>query len=208
MRFEPFVCEKAHIAALPAANIDTDVIMPKTFLKGIDRKGLDVGAFHHLRFASDGVPRADFVLNQAPWTQAKFLVTGENFGCGSSREHAVWGLLQLGIRAVVAQSFGGIFFDNCARNGLLAIESDEADVERLSRHANAGKEITIDLDSQSIITPGETIGFDIGERRKFMLMNGLDAIGITLKRRDEIASFENEYLGQRKWLAGKGVSAA
>ena len=121
MRFEPFKRCTAHIAALPSANIDMDVIMPKVFLKGIDRKGLAQGVFHDLRFHPDGRAKADFVLNQPPWDEAQFLVTGENFGCGSSREHAVWGLVQLGIRAIIAPSFAGIFFDNCARNGLLQL---------------------------------------------------------------------------------------
>lgn len=200
MSFEPFTWRRSHIAALPGANIDTDVIMPKTFLKGIDRAGLDVGAFHDLRFLPDGTPRPDFVLNRSPWNEAEFLVAGENFGCGSSREHAVWGLLQLGIRSVVAESFGGIFFDNCARNGLLAIEAGEEDVANLMRIAERGELVTIDLKEQRIKIPDGSIDFSISERRKFMLLNGLDAIGMTLQRRDEVASFERKYLDQHIWL--------
>lgn len=200
MSFEPFTRRTAYIAALPAANIDTDVIMPKTFLKGIDRQGLDAGVFHDLRFDPSGASRPDFVLNKSPWTEAEFLVTGENFGCGSSREHAVWGLLQLGIRAIVAESFAGIFFDNCARNGLLAIEVGAGEIEQLSQCAEAGNRVTIDLAEQSIKGPGVEIGFQIGERRKYMLLNGLDAVGLTLQRRDEIAAFEKNYLGRRSWL--------
>lgn len=200
MRFEPFIRCTAPIAALPAANIDTDVIMPKVFLKGIDRTGLDAGVFHDLRFLDDGAPNPGFVLNQAPWTEAKFLVTGENFGCGSSREHAVWGLMQLGIRAIVAPSFGGIFFDNCARNGLLAIELDNRATARLTVSAEAGDHATIDLERQTITTPSLTLPFDISEQRRTMLMSGLDAIGATLQRRDEIAAFEARYLSRHAWL--------
>jgi 3-isopropylmalate/(R)-2-methylmalate dehydratase small subunit len=200
MPFEPFTRLTAHIAPLRASNIDTDVIMPKIFLKGIDRKGLDAGVFHDLRFLPNGTPDPKFVLNRAPWTEARFLVAGDNFGCGSSREHAVWGLLQLGIRAIIAPSFAGIFFDNCARNGLLAIEAGSDDVDHIMDHARAGAKVTIDLPAQTIETVGSTIAFDISERRKFMLMNGLDAVGLTLKRRDEIAAFEASYLAERGWL--------
>lgn len=200
MPFDPFERRTAYIAALPGANIDTDVIMPKVFLKGIDRKGLDVGVFHDLRFRRDGTPNPDFVLNRAPWNEAQFLVTGENFGCGSSREHAVWGLLQLGIRAIVAPSFAGIFFDNCARNGLLAIEAGADEADQLIRYAEAGDKITIDLQNQVIETPQSSIAFDINEGRKFMLLNGLDAVGLTLQRREEIAGFETAYLAERDWM--------
>jgi len=200
MRFEPFTRCTAQIAALPAANIDTDVIMPKVFLKGIDREGLDAGVFHDLRFREDGTPDPDFVLNQSPWNEARFLVTGENFGCGSSREHAVWGLVQLGIRAIMAPSFAGIFFDNCARNGLLAIELDAASVEQLTLSAQAGDHVTVDLEKQTIDTPSATLNFSISEQRKTMLLHGLDAVGVTLQRRDSIAAFEAEYFARNTWL--------
>src|SRR5476651_702379 len=118
-------------APLPAANVDTDVIMPKQFLKGIDRNGLDRGVFFDLRFLADGTPDPAFILNQPEWQSAKFLLVGPNFGCGSSREHAVWGLTQLGIRALIGTTFAGIFFDNCQRNGLLALEMDPYVVESL-----------------------------------------------------------------------------
>lgn len=201
MQLEPFERISGVIAALPAANIDTDVIMPKSFLKGIDRHGLDRGLFHDLRFEEDGTRRPDFVLNQPPWHQTRFLVTGANFGCGSSREHAVWGLLQFGTRAIIAPSFAGIFFDNCARNGLLAIEAGEEDVRRLTACAAAAAPITIDLRAQTIETPDGEIRFEVGERRRTMLLEGLDAIGMTLQWRSEIESFQSRYLGQRVWLA-------
>lgn len=201
MPVEPFERVSGFIAALPAANIDTDVIMPKTFLKGIDRSGLEKGLFHDLRFDEQGAPRQEFVLNQSPWANAAFLVTGANFGCGSSREHAVWGLRQFGIRAIIAPSFAGIFFDNCARNGLLAIEAENETVRILTESAARGAEITIDLEAQTIETENGAAGFEISERRKFMLQKGLDAVGMTLQWRNEIEAFQTRYLGARAWLA-------
>ena len=200
MRFEPFTRCTSQAALLPAANIDTDVIMPKIFLKGIDRAGLDAGVFHDLRFREDGTPNPDFVLNQAPWNEARFLVTGDNFGCGSSREHAVWGLVQLGIRAIMAPSFAGIFFDNCARNGLLAIELDAEALSSVALSAEAGDHVTVDLEGQTITTPSATLTFPISEQRKAMLLQGLDAIGVTLQHREKILAFEAEYVARNPWL--------
>lgn len=201
MPAEPFTRVSGFVAALTAANIDTDVIMPKTFLKGIDRSGLERGVFHDLRFDDEGALRPDFVLNRAPWTRAAFLVTGANFGCGSSREHAVWGLRQFGIRAIIAPSFAGIFFDNCARNGLLAIEADDDTIRTLTECAARSEEITIDLEDQSIKTETGAAVFEINERRKFMLLKGLDAVGMTQQWRAEIEAFQSRYLGARAWLA-------
>ena len=201
MPTEPFICRTAHIAALPAANIDTDVIMPKVFLKGVDRKGLEAGVFHDLRFDEQGSPLADFVLNHAPWDRSEFLVAGPNFGCGSSREHAVWGLLQLGIRAIFTESFAGIFFDNCARNGLLAVELNADKIAFLTSLAEAGERVSVDLESQNISAPQGEITFHIDERRRRMLMNGLDAIGMTLEWREDIAAFQDAYLTTYPWLA-------
>src|SRR4051812_15609820 len=123
---QPFTTVTGPAAALPAANVDTDVIMPKQFLKGIDRSGLDRGTFFDLRFDAEGQPRSEFILNRPAWADARFLVVGPNFGCGSSREHAVWGLLQLGIRAIIGTSFAGIFADNAGNNGLLLVTLDAA----------------------------------------------------------------------------------
>lgn len=201
MAFEPFRRETGYAAPMPAANIDTDVIMPKVFLKGIDRSGLDRGLFHDLRFDEDGRPRSGFVLNEAPWTQARFLVTGPNFGCGSSREHAVWGLYQFGIRAIIATSFAGIFFDNCARNGVLAIEAESALVDRLMDAARSGEAITIDLENQTIAWAGEPADFAIDSERKSMLLHGRDPIDRTLALRDRIAAFERDYFQRHPWLA-------
>jgi len=200
---EPFVSVTGIAAPMPAANIDTDVIMPKQFLKGIDRGGLDIGVFHDLRFDPSGREVPDFVLNQPPWREARFLVVGENFGCGSSREHAVWGLRQLGIRALIGTSFAGIFFDNCARNGLLAITVDETVLNQLMRSARDPEtsRFTIDLPNQSIETPdGASVRFDIDAPRKEALMKGLDPIGVTLRYRDDIKNFETFYMQANPWL--------
>lgn len=196
----PFIREQGMAAALPAANIDTDVIMPKQFLKGIDRSGLEQGLFHDLRFDAAGTKRPGFILNQPDWNDARFLVVGENFGCGSSREHAVWGLMQYGVRALIGTSFAGIFFDNCARNGLLAITLPPADVAQLSTLAGNAARFTIDLQQQSIDAGAVAIRFDIDAVRKEALLQGLDAIGHTLMLRDEIVAFQQQHLEANPWF--------
>nr|WP_198985120.1 3-isopropylmalate dehydratase small subunit [Herbaspirillum sp. ASV7] len=189
-------------APLPAANIDTDVIMPKQFLKGIDRSGLDRGLLHDLRFDDAGLPRSEFILNQPAWSAASFLVVGDNFGCGSSREHAVWGLMQYGVRALIGTSYAGIFFDNCARNGLLAITLPPAEVATLlARVAQAdGNRLTIDLAQQTITAAGLAIHFDIDPLRKQALLLGLDAVGQTLALRDDILAFQERHFETSPWL--------
>jgi 3-isopropylmalate/(R)-2-methylmalate dehydratase small subunit len=200
----PFSIVTGVAAALPAANVDTDVIMPKQFLKGVDRSGLDRGVFHDLRFDNVGAVRPDFVLNRDPWRNAKFLVVGPNFGCGSSREHAVWGLGQLGIRVLIGTSFAGIFFDNCARNGLLGITLDEASIRWISELATdpATCQLTVDLPGQGVLlADGSVVSFDIEPGRKQALILGLDAVGATLQDRAAITSFEHSYLVENPWLA-------
>ncbi len=201
---EPFVDISGTAAPMLAANVDTDVIMPKQFLKGIDRNGLDRGVFFDLRFLPDGRLNPDFILNQKPWSDARFLVVGPNFGCGSSREHAVWGLKQLGIRALIGTRFAGIFFDNCQRNGLLLIQLSDAQLrelgERVARPESSS--IRIDLAAQTItLDDGRTIGFAIDALRKEALLLGLDAIGSTLQRTDQIKAFEAWHLQANPWLA-------
>ena len=200
---QPFTIVTGAAAPMPAANIDTDVIMPKQFLKGIDRSGLRDGTFHELRFDPSGGERTDFILNREAWRAAQFLVVGPNFGCGSSREHAVWGLSQRGIRALIGTSFAGIFFDNCARNGLPVITIDEDSVKALTDLATDPKtnRFTVDLPRQTIATTdGRIFSFDIEPERRDALILGLDAIGTTLQRRDAIVSFETSYLRQNPWL--------
>jgi len=202
MSFAPFLVRTGAAAAIPAANVDTDVIMPKQFLKGIDRAGLDKGLFHGLRFAASGAPNPDFVLNKAPWAKARFLVVGPNFGCGSSREHAAWGLKQFGIEALIGTSFAGIFFDNCARNGLLAIEAREDIVDALMAIASDADDnvLSIDLPNQTIAARGRVFEFEIESGRKDAIARGLDTIGLTLETRDAIAAFEARHFSQNPWL--------
>ncbi|MDR6291838.1 3-isopropylmalate/(R)-2-methylmalate dehydratase small subunit [Inquilinus ginsengisoli] len=201
---QPFTLLSGPAAALPAANVDTDVIMPKQYLKGIDRSGLRDGVFRDLRFDESGAERPGFVLNREGWRDAKVLVVGPNFGCGSSREHAVWGLGQLGVRALIGTSFAGIFFDNCARNGLLAVTLDAAAVDRLMVLASdaATNRLTIDLPGQRIAaSDGTAIAFEIEPGRKGALVLGLDAVGATLQHRAAIKTFERDYLAENPWLA-------
>ena len=201
---QPFDIVTGSAAPLLAANIDTDVIMPKQFLKGIDRSGLDHGVFFDLRLLADGTPNPAFVLNQPAWQQACFLVTGANFGCGSSREHAVWGLKQRGIRALIGTRFAGIFYDNCQRNGVLVITLDEAQLARLATVVSnpATAELSVDLPRQQIhLADGTVISFTLDELRKQSLLLGLDAIGATLQRTEQIRAFEQRHLQQNPWLA-------
>jgi 3-isopropylmalate/(R)-2-methylmalate dehydratase small subunit len=203
MSLQPFTQVSGQAAPLLAANVDTDVIMPKQFLKGIDRQGLDRGLFFDLRFLRDGSPNPDFVLNQPAWQGASFLLVGPNFGCGSSREHAVWGLQQMGIRALIGSSFAGIFYDNCQRNGVLLITLEEAQVQRIGQLVGQAEtaRVSIDLETQRIsLADGTVIDFQIDTLRKTALLLGLDAIGSTLQRREQIKAFERQHLANNPWL--------
>ncbi|MBK5551789.1 3-isopropylmalate dehydratase small subunit [Pseudomonas sp. TH03] len=203
MSLQPFTQVSGKAAPMLAANIDTDVIMPKQFLKGIDRAGLDRGLFFDLRLMPDGSLNPEFVLNQPAWQGASFMVVGPNFGCGSSREHAVWGLKQMGIRALIGSSFAGIFYDNCQRNGVLLITLEEAVLQRLGQVVSQpdSAEISVDLESQQIrLSDGQVIPFEIDTLRKTALLLGLDAIGSTLQRREQIKAFEREHLAANPWL--------
>lgn len=203
MSLQPFTHVSGKAAPMLAANIDTDVIMPKQFLKGIDRNGLDRGLFFDLRFLASGEPNPEFVLNQPAWQGASFMVVGPNFGCGSSREHAVWGLKQMGIRALIGRSFAGIFYDNCQRNGVLLIALEEAVLQRLGQMVSQPEQaqISVDLEAQEILlADGQVIGFQIDTLRKTALLLGLDAIGTTLQRSEQIKAFEREHLAANPWL--------
>ena len=201
----PFERVTGVAAALPRANVDTDQIMPKQFLKGIDRSGLADGFLFDLRFAAPGVARPEFVLNRTPWNRATFLVVGPNFGCGSSREHAVWGMRALGIRAVVGTQFGGIFYDNCVRNGVPAIALPPGDADALTTLASdaATCELAVDLPAQRIvaIATGDTIAFDFDPMHKDMLVRGVSAVDVTLESADAIRAFERRYYADQPWLA-------
>ena len=200
---QPFDTVSGSAAPFLASNIDTDVIMPKQFLKGIDRKGLDRGLFFDLRFLESGAPNPDFILNQPAWSDAAFLVVGPNFGCGSSREHAVWGLKQVGIRALIGTSFAGIFYDNCQRNGVLAIQVSEAQLKHIAGVISVAEtaKISVNLPEQEIrLADGSVVAFEIDQLRKQSLLLGLDAIGTTLQRAEQIRSFEFRRLSENPWL--------
>ncbi len=190
-------------APLPLRNIDTDMIIPKQFLKTIKRTGLGKSLFYEMRYDQEGKEISEFVLNQPAYRKATILVTGENFGCGSSREHAPWSLLDFGIRCIVAPDFADIFYNNCFQNGILPIKLPQAEVDKLmddaSRGANAT--VTVDLESQEIRGPdGGVIKFDIDPFRKHCLLNGLDAIGLTLEKKQSIEKFEEAATTSRPWL--------
>ncbi|WP_426399440.1 3-isopropylmalate dehydratase small subunit [Ralstonia sp. R-29] len=189
-------------APLPTPNLDTDQIMPKQFLRGIDKAGLDKGLLYDLRYDADHQPRSDCVLNQPAYQGASILVGGSNFGCGSSREHAVWGLQQFGIRAVIAPSFGEIFYSNAMNNGLLLVMLDPADVQRiLADVANpATHRIAIDVQTMTVKSHSVAVPFTLSERHRHMFLHGLDMIGATLARWSEIDAFQQAHWHTRPWL--------
>jgi 3-isopropylmalate/(R)-2-methylmalate dehydratase small subunit len=181
-------------APLDIINVDTDMIIPKQFLKTIQRSGLGKNLFDEMRYTPDGAEIEDFVLNQPAYRQAQILVAGDNFGCGSSREHAPWALLDFGIRCVIAPSFADIFYNNCFKNGILPIVLPQADVDKLMDDAKRGANATlsIDLESQTIHGPdGGTIAFEVDGFRKQCLMEGLDDIGLTLQKAQSIDAYES-----------------
>ena len=193
-------------APLPHVNIDTDRIIPARFLKTIKRTGLGANLFNDIRYNADGTEKPEFVLNQLAYRKAQILVTGENFGCGSSREHAPWALLDFGIRCVIAPSFADIFYNNCFKNGVLPIRLPQAQIDQLMADAQRGSNavLTIDLVSQEITRPdGGTIHFDVEPFRKHCLLNGLDDIGLTLEKRPAIDRFEASQASRQPWLFGQ-----
>jgi len=189
-------------APMPLVNIDTDMIIPKQFLKTIKRSGLGVHAFDEMRYDDDGNEIPDFVLNQAAYREASILIAGDNFGCGSSREHAPWALSDFGIKVVVSTSFADIFFNNCFKNGMLPIVLPQEQVDLLMRDAEKGANarVEVNLEEQTIISSdGEVIKFDIDPFRKHCLLNGLDDIGLTLEKAASIDSFEAKAGAARPW---------
>ena len=192
---EKFTTFEGIVAPLDMINVDTDMIVPKQFLKTIKRSGLGANVFDEMRFRPDGSEIEDFVLNQTDYRQSQILVAGDNFGCGSSREHAPWALLDFGFRCVIAPSFADIFFNNCFKNGILPIALPQAEVDRLMSDAKQGngRVLSINLEGQTITRPnGETIAFDVDPFRKNCLIEGLDDIGLTLKKSEKIDAFEAE----------------
>lgn len=189
-------------APLPMRNVDTDMIIPKQFLKTIKRTGLGKSLFFEMRYDDAGKEISEFVLNQPAYRDAKILVTGENFGCGSSREHAPWALLDFGFRCIIAPDFADIFYNNCFQNGILPIKLPQADVDKLMDDAGRGANATIsvDLESQEIRGPdGGVIKFDIDPFRKHCLLNGLDNIGLTMEKHEHIQTFEDKTSVAKPW---------
>jgi len=192
----------AKLAPLPLANIDTDQIIPKQFLKTVEREGLARGLFYDFRFDGDGVEKPDFVLNRPEFKSAGVLVTGDNFGCGSSREHAPWALMDFGISCVIATSFADIFYNNCFQNGLLPVVLKADEVEALMDEAKGGNHmVTVDLEAQTVVSPsGKTFAFQIDANRKEKMLKGLDAIGETLQAAVDIDVYESKRALDRPWL--------
>jgi 3-isopropylmalate dehydratase small subunit len=201
---QPFKDITARAAPLDVANLDTDQIIPKQFLKTVGREGLGAGLLYDLRFDAEGRPRLDFPLNEPRYAGAGVLIGGENFGCGSSREHAAWALLDFGIRCVIAPSFADIFQANCLQNGLLTVVLPHDEVKALMAEALGGNHVfAVDLESQTVIAPsGAKRHFDIDPARKEKLLKGLDAIGETLAHKSDIDRFEQRQALQQPWLAG------
>ncbi len=189
-------------AVLDMRNVDTDMIIPKQFLKTITRENLGNALFFDLRFEPDGEKKSDFILNQKAYRNTEILITGENFGCGSSREHAPWALRDFGIRVIIASRFADIFYNNCFQNALLPIILPELEVRKLMEQAARGTNATfsIDLEKQQISTPDGTISFDIEPERKKSLLEGRDAIAHTMEKSDAIAKFEQKQLENQPWL--------
>jgi len=190
-------------APLPLINVDTDMIIPKQFLKTIKRSGLGKNLFDEMRYDDDGNEIPDFVLNKLAYREAEILVSGENFGCGSSREHAPWALLDFGIRCVIAPSFADIFFNNCFKNGILPIALPQEQVDILMKDAEKGQNarITVDLEAQTVTTAdGTAFAFEVDAFRKHCLLNGLDDIGLTFEKVGAIESFEAKSAQDRPWV--------
>jgi len=198
---ESFEVLKGIAAPLPMINVDTDMIIPKQFLKTIKRSGLGKNLFHELRFDMQGNIKNDFVLNWDPYKQASILITGDNFGCGSSREHAPWSLLDFGFKCIIAPSFADIFYNNCFKNGILPIRLDQEKIDVLMTQANNKMQLTINLDEQKIISEDESsIKFEIDLFRKKCLLEGLDDIALTLQKKEKISQFEENIKTTHPWI--------
>lgn len=198
---EKFITLKGIAAPLPMINVDTDMIIPKQFLKTIKRSGLGKNLFHELRFDIQGNIKNDFVLNWDPYKKATILIAGDNFGCGSSREHAPWSLLDFGFKCIVAPSFADIFYNNCFKNGILPIRLNQEKVNILMTEAKNKNQLTINLDEQIIILEDENaIEFDIDPFRKKCLIEGLDDIGLTLQKKDKISKYEESIKSSHPWI--------
>jgi 3-isopropylmalate/(R)-2-methylmalate dehydratase small subunit len=197
---QPFSKLKATAAPLNMKNVDTDAIIPKQFLRSIKRTGFGINLFNDLRYDESGNEIPDFILNKPPYQNAQILIAGENFGCGSSREHAPWALLDFGIRCIIAPSFADIFYNNCFKNGILPIQVDQDNVNTLMQTAENKEEIEVDLTNQMITFPQGNIHFEIDSFRKKCLLEGLDDIALTLDKESAIDNYETERSKTHPWL--------
>ncbi len=197
---QKFSTLKSIPAYLPIVNIDTDMIIPKQFLKTIKRTGLGKNLFFEMRYDDNGNKIRDFILNQDPFTNSKILIAGKNFGCGSSREHAPWALLDFGITCVISSSFADIFYSNCFKNGILPIIVDEEKIKELSEYANRKEEISVDLKEEKIVYGNNEIKFKIDSFKKKCLLEGLDDIALSLNKSDKIKSFEQKLKSSKPWI--------
>ena len=200
IRMQKFNTLKSIPAYLPIVNIDTDMIIPKQFLKTIKRTGLGKNLFFEMRYDENGKEINDFILNQNPFNNSKILIAGKNFGCGSSREHAPWALLDFGITCVISSSFADIFYNNCFKNGILPIIIEEDKIKELSEYANRKEEISIDLNEEKIVYGNSEIYFKIDAFKKKCLLEGLDDIALSLKKSDKIKIFENNLKDKKPWI--------
>ncbi len=200
VKMQKFNSLKSIPAYLPIVNIDTDMIIPKQFLKTIKRTGLGKNLFFEMRYDDNGNEVNDFVLNKNPFNKSKILIAGKNFGCGSSREHAPWALLDFGITCVISSSFADIFYNNCFKNGILPIILNDEKIKELSEYAGRKEEISIDLEEEKIVYGNNEINFKIDSFKKKCLLEGLDDIALSLKKSDKIQSFENDLKDRKPWI--------
>ena len=195
-----FTTLKSIPAYLPIVNIDTDMIIPKQFLKTIKRTGLGKNLFYEMRYDNDGIEIKDFILNQNPFNKSKILIAGKNFGCGSSREHAPWALLDFGITCVISSSYADIFYNNCFKNGILPITITEEEIKEISDYSKRKEEIFINLLDQKIVFGNKEINFEIDEFKKKCLIEGLDDIALSLEKSDKITDYENKLKLNKPWI--------
>ena len=197
---QKFKTIKSIPAYLPIVNIDTDMIIPKQFLKTIKRTGLGKNLFYEMRYNEKGTPINDFVLNISPFNNSKILIAGKNFGCGSSREHAPWALLDFGITCVISSSYADIFYNNCFKNGILPIVLPEAKIKELSEYSKRKEEIIVNLEEQKITFGNNEIDFEIDQFKKKCLLEGLDDIALSLEKNPKITEFEKKLSSNRPWI--------
>tara|TARA_A100001011_G_scaffold360597_2_gene408029 strand:+ start:419 stop:1021 length:603 start_codon:yes stop_codon:yes gene_type:complete len=195
-----FSISKGIPAYLPLQNIDTDMIIPKQFLKTIKRTGLGKSLFYEMRFDENGKILSDFILNQQPYSKSKILIAGKNFGCGSSREHAPWALSDFGINCIISSSFADIFYNNCFKNGILPIKISEENVLELSEYSKRREEIEINLEKQQIYFGNKIINFEVDEFKKKCLIEGLDDIALSMEKINHIDSFEKKISSNKPWI--------